>query len=202
VNDTSGSARQRLRRSLRKRRQALSKPQRRAAGEGVARHLFRLAEYRRARVIAVYLAFDGELPLDDLIVTAHRQGKQLVAPRLNRHGRLEFVPLTRGNVWRTNSLGIREPAGRKSLPARRLDLVLTPLVAFDHRGTRLGMGGGHYDRCFSFLLTGARRRPILIGIGYQFQRVEHLDRKPWDVPLHRAITDQANYRFQPHGNHA
>jgi 5-formyltetrahydrofolate cyclo-ligase len=199
VNDISGIARRRLRHSLRQRRRALSVRQRRSASKDVARRLGGLAEYRRARIIAVYLAFDGELPLDDVLVSASRQGKQLVAPRLNRRGRLEFLPLPRGTGWRTNALGIREPTGRKALPARRIDLVLTPLVAFDHHGTRLGMGGGHYDRCFSFLLQGTWRRPRLIGIGYQFQKVEHLHREPWDVPLHRAITEQTSYRFQPRG---
>ena len=189
-----------MRHHLRKRRRALSSKQRRAASQNVARHLARLPEYRRARVIAVYLAFDGELPLDDVILAANRQGKHLVAPRLSQRGRMVFLPLPRGRNWRTNTLGIREPSGRKPLPARQIDLVLTPLVAFDSRGTRLGLGGGHYDRRFNFLLQHGWCRPRLVGIGYQFQKVESLDRKPWDVPLQVAITNRATYRFQTHGN--
>ena len=155
-----------------------------------------LPEFRRARRIAVYLAFDGELPLDEMIRVAHAQGKRIYAPRVSHGRRLRFVRLARRARLRPSVLGIREPGGRGYLALRRLDLVLVPLVAFDAHGTRLGMGGGHYDRCFHFL---ARRRawlrPKLIGVGYHFQKLARIDRQAWDVPLWAAVTDRAVHRF-------
>ena len=99
---------------------------------------------------------------------------------------------------RSNAYGIAEPTGRVLINPRRLDLVLTPLVAFDAYGTRLGMGGGHYDRSFHFLLH--RRhwlRPKLIGVGYRFQQVPVIRRQPWDIPLWAAVTDRSTVRFEP-----
>jgi 5-formyltetrahydrofolate cyclo-ligase len=62
------------------------------------------------------------------------------------------------------------------------------------------MGGGHYDRCFGFLLQRRWLRPKLIGVGYQFQAIETLARKAWDVPLQGAVTDNQTYRFKPDGH--
>ena len=65
-----------------------------------------------------------------------------------------------------------------------------PLVAFDMRGNRLGMGGGYYDRTFAYLLNRRRwRRPILIGVAYEFQGVDSLTTRPWDIPLHGVATE-------------
>jgi 5-formyltetrahydrofolate cyclo-ligase len=74
--------------------------------------------------------------------------------------------------------------------------VLAPLVAFDARGIRLGMGGGFYDRTFAFLHRRTRwRRPVLMGLGYEFQRVDDVGGHPWDVPLLAVATEARLYRF-------
>jgi 5-formyltetrahydrofolate cyclo-ligase len=77
--------------------------------------------------------------------------------------------------------------------------VLTPLVAFDLHGNRLGMGGGFYDRTFEFLNRHTHwRRPLLIGLAYDFQRVEQLYSHGWDVRLSGVVTEQGFVSFR-HG---
>jgi 5-formyltetrahydrofolate cyclo-ligase len=74
--------------------------------------------------------------------------------------------------------------------------VLTPLVAFDDTGVRVGVGRGYYDRCFRFLAgRGAWRRPKLLGVAYELQRVPSLPRQSWDVPLWGAVTEAHMRRF-------
>ena len=76
------------------------------------------------------------------------------------------------------------------LAPHALDIVLVPLLAFDRRGTRLGSGGGYYDRSFAFLHGQARpHRPLLVGVGYAFQEVESLPAAAWDVALDYIATD-------------
>jgi 5-formyltetrahydrofolate cyclo-ligase len=75
-----------------------------------------------------------------------------------------------------------------------LDLVLVPLVGFDARGNRLGMGGGFYDRHFAFLRNRqAWRRPLLIGIAFDVQRVPRLSGASHDVPLWGIVTERGTY---------
>jgi 5-formyltetrahydrofolate cyclo-ligase len=72
------------------------------------------------------------------------------------------------------------------LPATCLDVLVMPLVAFDRRGTRLGMGGGYFDRA----LAGAASRPLRVGVGFDFQEVNEIPAEPWDVPLALIVTDR------------
>ena len=98
---------------------------------------------------------------------------------------------------RTATASPNRSAAPRASRARRLDLVLVPLVAIDPRGTRLGTGAGFYDRCLQHLRAGRRwRRPKLIGLGYEFQRVAALAAAPWDVPLDALITEKDLYPLQ------
>ena len=85
-----------------------------------------------------------------------------------------------------------EPAvdDSEALDASELDLVLTPLVAFDDCGHRLGQGGGFYDRTFAFRHNQAAP-PLLIGIAYAFQQRPRLEPQPWDLKVDLVVTEKA-----------
>jgi 5-formyltetrahydrofolate cyclo-ligase len=71
-----------------------------------------------------------------------------------------------------------------------------PLVGFDPRGNRIGMGKGYYDRALSF-----RRRqqhwktPRLVGLAFECQRVDALPARAHDVPLDALVTEAGTRRF-------
>ena len=143
----------------------------------------------------LYFAIDGELSLEAFIAGAERRNKQLYAPVL-RGDNLRFAALRPGVTLKPNRFGILEPPGGPYIDVRSLDLVLTPVVAFDDRGTRLGMGGGFYDRCFQFLRSrSAWRKPKLIGVGYECQHLSNIDAEAWDVRLWCAVTEADTYYF-------
>jgi 5-formyltetrahydrofolate cyclo-ligase len=115
-----------------------------------------------------------------------------------KDGRLWFVRWNAQTRFRLNRFRIPEPYPRyrDSRPASWLDLVITPLVAFDHTGTRMGMGGGFYDRTFSFKRTHpTSKRPCLCGFAYSFQQVSHLIRQPWDIPLDIVSSELSFFHF-------
>jgi 5-formyltetrahydrofolate cyclo-ligase len=110
---------------------------------------------------------------------------------------MHFAALPGGGALTRNFFGILEPPRDRRADARTLDLVLTPLVAFDSRGGRLGVGRGYYDRCFAFLRH--RRswvRPKLVGVGYSFQEIPPIELEPWDVRLWGAVTERGARRFE------
>ena len=89
---------------------------------------------------------------------------------------MTFAELEPSATLAANFFGILEPKLGRKIDARELDLVLTPLVAFDDRGVRIGVGRGYYDRCFRFLRHRSHwRRPKLLGVAYELQRVPPLD---------------------------
>ena len=188
-----------LRRKLREKRRSVPDPNRRVAERDAASLLGALSVVLRARRVAVYLSVDGELGLETVIADAQSRRTLTFAPVI-KGDELRFAPLRRDTGLRKSRLGIPEPMARVFIDPRRLDVVLTPLVAFDDRGTRLGRGAGYYDRCFRFLATRSRWiRPKLIGVGYEFQRVRELERRAWDIPLWAAVTERSIYHFGARG---
>lgn len=97
---------------------------------------------------------------------------------------------------RNNVYGIPEPRyrNRRIHHAVELDLLLVPLVGFDASCNRLGMGGGFYDHTLAHLSHARHyRRPKLIGVAHECQRVDAIERFPWDVPLDLVITETRRY---------
>ncbi|MCC6208125.1 MAG: 5-formyltetrahydrofolate cyclo-ligase [Gammaproteobacteria bacterium] len=188
------SERARTRRDLRDRRRRLSATERRTAVQRMTRGAAASAVFRNSRRIAFYLPNDGEMDPRPLLRRAWSMHKLCYLPVLDTLGsnRLWFVPYRPGAALRMNRYGIPEPihAARARVRAAALDLILAPLVAFDQRGHRLGMGGGYYDRSLAFL-RGRRhwRRPRLYGLAFEFQQVKHLQAAAWDVGLDGCFSD-------------
>ena len=192
---SSNHERSERRQLIRDCRRAIPGPQKSQAELSLAQRLWQLAPYQRARHLSIYFAVDGELSLEAFMAGAERRNKQLYAPVL-RGDSLRFAALRRGVPLQPNHLGILEPADGPYIDARSLDLVLTPLVAFDDRGVRLGMGGGFYDRCFRFLRSRSTWwKPKLIGVGYERQHLPSIDAEAWDVRLWCAVTETDTYYF-------
>ena len=70
------------------------------------------------------------------------------------------------------------------VPARALDMIVVPLVAFDHAGARLGYGGGCYDRYLPMLSPACQ----IVGIAFDEQRVDHVPTDAHDLPLPNIIS--------------
>jgi len=188
-----------LRQRLRQRRRALSPAAQRQAALAVVRQIEDWPGWIGAVRVAGYWACDGELDPAPLLERAWSTGRSVYLPVLDSACSLHFAPYSPGMPMRRNRFNIPEPAVAPEtwLEPSRLDLVLTPLVTFDPTGTRLGMGGGFYDRAFAFLRDPGYRghRPVLLGLGYEFQCVAALVRHAWDVPLDAAVTEAALRRF-------
>ena len=193
-------AKQDLRRRIRHRRRATSGLAQRRAARAATRRLAALPKIRRARRIAVFVANDGELDPAPFARLAHTRGARLYLPVVTGTSPrpLAFLSWVPGQTQLVrNRFGIREPrpAPQRRLPRRLLDVIIVPLVAFDARGQRLGMGGGFYDRTLAFLRRGWRgRRPRLVAAAYDFQRVPELPTQTWDVPLDVVVTERKIYR--------
>ena len=72
------------------------------------------------------------------------------------------------------------------------DIVVVPLVGFDRAGFRLGYGGGYFDRT----LSGASRKPRVIGVGYGQSKIPTIFPQPHDVPMDMIITEEEILEFE------
>ncbi len=198
MTEPASPSRPQLRRLLRKARRALSASEQRQAARGLYRQLAQHPLFRRARHISLYLPTDGEIDPRLLLREAQRRGKHTYLPVLSAwpRTRMVFQRIRPGEKLAPNRFRILEP--RVNLAAQRkvwaLDLVLLPLVGFDAEGGRLGMGGGFYDRSLGYLARRQSwRKPTLLGLAHECQKVGKLNQASWDVPLQGTVTDSAWY---------
>jgi 5-formyltetrahydrofolate cyclo-ligase len=184
-----------LRQRIRRERKALSCEQQLFAATQVYTHITHLNRYRLSQHIAFYVSAEGELDCTLLIQHAHQAGKHCYLPVLHpqKIDTLAFLPYAPGDRLIANRFGILEPVvdyTKNHYPAWQLELVFTPLVAFDKQRNRLGMGKGYYDRTFAFL-NDAAHKPYLVGLAYQMQQVDHLITEAHDVPLDIVVTEKS-----------
>jgi len=196
--------RAKLRRALRVRRNAISPTQRGQHAKALARRLGRHPSFVRARRVGAYWSNDGEIDPAPLLYAARARHKHVFFPVLRAHPyrKLWFVEARQDSRLTRNRFGIPEPELRRRhirLPWA-LDLLLVPLVGFDPACNRLGMGGGFYDRTLAYLRIRRHwRRPRLIGLAHECQRVEAIDTGPWDVPLDGVATEEGIWERRASG---
>lgn len=184
-------ARGELRKQLRNQRQALTALEQTLACEDALFNIQQLPAAHAAQNIALYLSADGELDTHPIIEYFWQQGKQVYLPVIHpfSKGQLLFLQYTSDTAMTENRFNIQEPKldVTKVIPVAELDMVFTPLVAFDSEGHRLGMGGGYYDRTLeSWFKTGSGPQPV--GLAHDCQFVQHLPVEHWDVPLPMVVT--------------
>ena len=181
--------RQQIRQQIRQRRRALTPEQQTQFALQAADRMMAYTPVLLAQTVAVFLSFDGELDTRPLIDQLWRAGKRVYLPVLHPFspGNLLFLHYHPSSDLVVNRLNIREPKldVRDVLPLSQLDVLVTPLVAFDAAGQRLGMGGGFYDRT---LQNWRRHRLQPVGYAHDCQQVDALPTEQWDIPLPAVIT--------------
>lgn len=192
------SSRKQVRRELRQRRTGLSADTRKHAACAAIYHVSRLPVLRKSKRIALYYPVGAELDVTALLNTAALRGKHLYLPVLAPGPKpyLLFAAWHNNTRWRCNRYGIAEPLVPRATLLRpaQLDLVITPLLGFDAACNRMGAGGGYYDHSFAFRNRRARwRKPRLIGVAFECQRMAHIPSEPWDVALDAVVTEQQVY---------
>jgi 5-formyltetrahydrofolate cyclo-ligase len=172
-----------IRRRLRSARRAVPAADRRAAAVAVDRALARLGLPKPGTRVSAFHPFDGEIDPGPVLRRARALGC-----------RLYFPVVTSLRMRRMRFVAAADDVRREAISPRWLDLVLMPLVGFDARGNRLGMGAGFYDRHFAFLRhRRAWRRPLLLGIAFDVQKLPRLAAAGHDVPLWGVVTERGVY---------
>ncbi len=190
------NVRSQLRKEIRLRRNTLSVIQQRNAGIALATNLSSHNKIQQAKRIAVYLSNDGELSTENFIDWCWQHDKEVYLPVIHpfNPGNLLFLHYQQETKLINNIYGILEPKldVTKVCPLAELDIICTPLVAFDESGARLGMGGGFYDRS---LAHWQQTKLYPLGLAHDCQLVKNVPVESWDIPLPEIITPSKRYRF-------
>jgi 5-formyltetrahydrofolate cyclo-ligase len=183
--EKAGVARQKaeLRKTMLATRDALAPGTRFAASRALLdeEHWDKLQPFLPAKgdTIATYIAMRSELDPGLLVMRLVAQGYAVACPRVTPDG-LAFHKVTSAAELVPGPFGTREPPS--TAPRLKPGLFLTPLLAFDTEGYRLGYGKAYYDR--AFLAYPAAKR---VGIAFGLQEVAHVPREAHDLPLHAVL---------------
>lgn len=185
-----------LRKTVRLRRNALLDSEKKQAEIDLKNRLCNHEKIRNANQIAVYLSNDGELATNAFIEWCWQENKAVFLPVVHPFsaGNLLFLQYKKETKLINNRYGILEPKldVTQVCPLAELDVICTPLVAFDNTGARLGMGGGFYDRS---LANWQQNQLYPIGLAHDCQQVEQVPMESWDIPLPEIITPSKSFSF-------
>lgn len=179
-----------LRKSLLLERRSLDDSYRDRASLEIQRRFLRSRFFLSSQCIACYIAMRDEVDTSMIFDCAWRAEKAIFAPVVRPSRQLQFLRVLRKTQLQRSEFGLWEPVHGDEIEPAKLDVVVTPGVAIDRHLHRIGMGGGYYDRTFSFL--GHERnwlRPKLVGLVFDCQKVEKIAANPWDIRLYSAFSE-------------
>jgi 5-formyltetrahydrofolate cyclo-ligase len=184
-------AKRRIREEVRADRDALEPSERERASASIAERVLALPEVEGATAVMAFWSFGSEVGTAPLIAGLHARGVRVALPRIV-DGDLEPVTYVPGDRVTTTAFGACEPSAGRTLDPAAIDVVLTPGVAFDLSGRRVGYGGGFYDRFFGRTDPG----PARVGIGFESQVVVgDLPGGHFDLGLDILVTQARVVRF-------
>ena len=142
--------------------------------------------YKKAKSVFVFISYKSEVDTREIIENILEDGKKLLVPLVKGKEMIAVEVKGIGDL-EENKMGILEPKDGEEV--KDVDLTITPGLAFDKDGYRLGYGGGFYDKFFAKVDT------IRLGIGYSDQFVESIVHEEYDKPLEYLLTDEGLVEF-------
>ncbi|AZO23945.1 5-formyltetrahydrofolate cyclo-ligase [Mesorhizobium sp. M1E.F.Ca.ET.045.02.1.1] len=164
-------------------RLAVSADARAAMSARIAESLDALIGDVAGRMVSLYWPFRGEPDLRGWMVSVNERGGRTALPVVIEKGHpLVFRAYAPGDRLEKGVWNIPIPAvGDPVLP----DIVISPMVGIAPGNFRLGYGGGFYDRT----LAAMPFRPLVIGVGYELQRIPTIYPRPHDIPMSEVVTE-------------
>lgn len=156
-----------------------------AAAQAAAEHFFRAIRLPPGAIVAGYWPIRDELDCRPVLTRLMDTRQPVCLPVvLGEERPLELRLWEEGAALYPSGFGTLAPS--EMAPRAEPDVILMPLVGFDRAGTRLGYGGGYYDRT----LEAMEHTPRLVGFAYSVQEFDHVPREPHDIPLDAVVTEK------------
>lgn len=190
VDEMIEEAKAALRIRARMARASLDHGERADAAVAVARHFFDGIALEASDVVAAYWRIRDELDCQPILVKLMDSNQKVVLPVVvGPEEPLELRVWEQGASLYESGFGTLAPS--ELAPRAEPDIVIMPLLGFDRSGTRLGYGGGYYDRT----LAGMTRKPKLVGLAFAAQELDRIPREAHDVPLDAVVTEAGVRHF-------
>ena len=155
-------------------------------------HLKELKNFQNYKIIASFISFKSEISTQFLNEFLFNNGKVLCLPIIkNNSETLNFAEYNFNTKLVSGKFGIMQPSdlSKEFLP----EIILTPCLAFDENGFRLGYGGGYYDKTFSYLKK-IKHKFISIAVAFDDQKIDKLVHDKYDQKIDYILTEKKLYK--------
>ena len=155
-------------------------------------HLKGLKFFKNYKIVASFISFKSEISTQFLNEFLFNNCKILCLPIIkNNSETLNFIEYNLKTKLVSGKFGIMQPSdlSKEFLP----EIILTPCLAFDENGFRLGYGGGYYDKTFSYLKK-IKHKFISIAVAFDDQKIDELVHDKYDQKINYILTEKKLYK--------
>lgn len=158
------------------------------ASKAAAESFVKSYEYINCKNLFIFLSFGSEIETRDIIKRAFDDNKTVALPYMTgRSHEMVFIKISSLSELVKNKIGIYEPVYDNSniVKSDRDTLIVIPGLAFDLKGSRLGYGGGYYDKYLS-----ENEYMASVGLCFDFQITDYVPVDKNDIKIDTVITDR------------
>lgn len=160
-----------------------------AKSSKIKQRLLSSGDFSKAKDVFVYISKDTEVDTRGIIEASLKQGKGVYCP-ITGDKQIKAGRLTNTKDLKPGKFGILEP--QKITRKNKFDIIIVPGVAFGKNGSRLGRGGGYFDR---FLSASRGKKTAL---AFDFQVLDGIENEKHDVLMDKIITEKRIFDIKKH----
>ena len=186
----------RLRKDFIEKRDSIHPEQKRLKEAAIEKRLFSLKEFQKTDSILLYVSFRSEVNTMNYLEDVVSLGKTFILPRVDsRHRTLRLFEVKDVSELSPGYMGILEPRIKKEreVSLNKIDLVIIPGTGFDITGSRIGYGGGYYDRLLSYeskQLARVEKHIMTIALAFEEQIGKKIPTEPHDIKVDMIVTEK------------
>ncbi len=156
--------------------------------------LFEKINFQEINIVSSFISINSEINTKELNNLIFIKNKTLCLPIIEKkNSHLIFKQFKSEENFVKGHMNISEPQNKNKI--LNPELIFVPCLAFDHRGNRLGYGGGYYDRTFAYL-NNINHSFISVAYAYEEQKLEYIPIDKFDFKVDYVITEKNLYSFQ------
>ena len=156
--------------------------------------LLKISKFKKAKIVASFISIKTEISMDDLNQYLYKSKKIFCLPVMRKNfNYLIFRKFDKNTILKKNKFGILEPNEKSD--ELKPDFILTPCLAFDQYGYRIGYGGGYYDQTF-FRFKKLNYPFVSVVVAYDGQKVDKVIHNSYDQRIDYVMTEKKIYKIK------
>ena len=155
----------------------------------VQKNIIESLNLSKMKNVLLYFPYKQEVKINLLHQQLIKYSHNIYMPKIFPGNVMKFNLFTSEYSLTKNKYGITEVDNEEYLEPHLFDAMFIPFVGVDINGFRIGYGGGYFDRALSSLIDSNHRKPLIIGLGYDYQILSKNLAEPHDLRYHKVITE-------------